>query len=61
MKGRIPAKEDYKKPKRRKKPRRVQTDRRDKLRWDPKGEDRRKGFGRRKQDKIWDRINAEFD
>jgi hypothetical protein len=41
--------------------RRVKTERRDKARWDPKEEDRREGFGRRKQDKAWDRINSKFD
>ncbi len=41
--------------------RRVKTERRDKERWDPKDEVRREGFGRREQDKAWDRINSKFD
>ena len=50
-----------KEKKRRDGARRVKTERRDKGRWDPKDEDRREGFGRRKQDKAWDRINSKFD
>lgn len=61
MKGNISAKEGDKKSKRRKGARRIQTDRRNKSRWDPQDEDRRDGFGRRRQDKAWDRINSKFD
>ncbi len=50
-----------KEKKRRQGARRVKTERRDKGRWDPKDEDRREGFGRRKQDKAWDRINSKFE
>ncbi len=50
-----------KKKKRQKSARRVKTERRDKGRWDPEDEDRREGFGRRTQDKAWDRINSKFD
>lgn len=42
--------------------RRMTTDRRrDKSRWDPKAADRRKGFGRRREDKAWERLVDEFD
>ncbi len=41
---------------RRGKHRRTTTERRDKSRWDPKIEDRRKGFGRRGEDRLWERL-----
>ncbi len=42
---------------RRKKTQRVTTDRRrDKSRWDPHKPDRREDFGRRKEDKLWERL-----
>ncbi|GMQ90573.1 MAG: hypothetical protein BMS9Abin10_0968 [Gammaproteobacteria bacterium] len=51
-----------KKAERRQKPQRVTTDRRrDKARWEAEKEDRRKGFGRRQEDKAWDRIISKFD
>ncbi len=50
-----------KEKKRQESARRVKTERRNKGRWDPKDEDRRDGFGRRQQDKVWDRINSKFD
>ncbi len=50
-----------KKKKRQEGARRVKTERRNKGRWEPEDEDRREGFGRRPQDKAWDRINSKFD
>ncbi len=41
---------------RRGKHRRTTTERRNKSRWDPKVEDRRKGFGRRDEDRLWERL-----
>lgn len=41
--------------------RRRTSERRGKSRWDPKDEDRRHGFGRRGEDKVWDRISSKFD
>ena len=50
------------KTERRKGPQRVTTDRRrDKSRWDPQKADRREGFGRRTEDKLWDRLVDEID
>jgi hypothetical protein len=57
----VKKKQKEKEKKRRGDARRVKTERRGKGRWNPKDEDRREGFGRRKQDKAWDRINSKFD
>ena len=47
---------------RRKKTQRVTTDRRrDKSRWDVHKPDRRKDFGRRKEDKLWERLVDKSD
>lgn len=47
---------------RRKKNQRVTTDRRrDKSRWDLHKPDRRKDFGRRKEDKAWERLVDDRD
>ncbi len=62
MKKKTAATTNAKKAKRRPKPQRVTADRRrDKARWEAAKEDRRKGFGRRKEDKVWDRIVSKFD
>lgn len=47
---------------RRKKTQRVTTDRRrDKSRWDVHKPDRRKDFGRRKEDKAWEKLVDKLD
>ncbi|MFQ5756211.1 MAG: hypothetical protein ACE5H7_08960 [Acidiferrobacterales bacterium] len=62
MKKKTAATTKAKKSERRKKPQRVTTDRRrDKARWEAEKGDRRKGFGRRQEDKVWDRIVSKFD
>lgn len=50
MERKLIATAEYVGPDRRVKARRIQSDRRGQLRWDPQKRDRRDGFGRRKDD-----------
>lgn len=48
----------YSGPERRRKARRIQPDRRDMIRWEPKKGDRRQEQRRRAEDHVWDAIRS---
>lgn len=51
---------EYQGPERRKRLRRINGDRRAVVRYEPDKAARRQGFGRRKEDRVWDMVRVKF-